>query len=587
VLQEAVKLAQAEGAAAGELALGAQAEDCILTLLPNGVQFPIAEPDYNAKRPLDLSAFSAAIAALEPARIAELDALVQGASIPTLGALMAEGAFTTQELVTYYVERIQRYDVNKLNSVLELNPQALANAADLDTARAEGYLFGPLHGIPVLLKDNIAAAGMHTTAGAHALADWMPARDAFLVNQLTDAGALILGKANLSEWANYMDPCMPSGFSTLGGQTRNPHGAHEVYGSSSGSGAALAAGFAAATVGSETAGSIVQPARANGVVALRPSQGLISRDMVIPLAGALDTPGPMGNTVTDVALLLNAMAGADWADPKTADAESLADFDFTSALTLDAARALRVGVIRPTAAYAATLARGAALLEGYTQSTLSEEEKARLLDTYVRPLLGNLEDEAIAALTEAGIDFVEIDDSALPPGLDTVSAILPYAFRADVDAFLAALGEEAPVANLAAVVAHNNEDPANRAPYKNRYLDWSIANTLTPEQFETMRTGLQAIASQWMAEVMRANDFDVLVYGTSYATMAGAAGIPALTVPAGLDANGRPQGIILTGPYLSDADLLSVGFALESVLNGRVMPDLEATLQMLQAAGIE
>ena len=168
---------------------------------------------------------------------AEIDALLAGKSIPEIQALLDSGDLTSVELVTYYVDRIQRYDVDRLNSVIELNPQVLADAAAADAARSEGNVLGALHGIPVLLKDNIATGGgLHTTAGAYALKDWQPARDAFLVQQLRDAGAVIFGKANLSEWANYMDPCMPSGFSVVGGQTRNPYGPHETYGSSSGSG---------------------------------------------------------------------------------------------------------------------------------------------------------------------------------------------------------------------------------------------------------------------------------------------------------------------------------------------------------------
>ena len=187
---------------------------------------------------------------------------------------MADGRLSSVELVTYYIDRIRRYDVDKLNSVIELNPEALTIAAQLDREQATGKARGPLHGIPVLLKDNIATGDqMHTTAGAYALKDWRADRDAFLVRKLRAAGAIILGKANLSEWANYMDPCMPSGFSAVGGQTRHPYGAYDPLGSSSGSAVAVAAHLTTVSVGSETSGSIIQPARFNSVVALRPSQG--------------------------------------------------------------------------------------------------------------------------------------------------------------------------------------------------------------------------------------------------------------------------------------------------------------------------
>ncbi len=223
---------------------------------------------------------------------AELDALVKEKPAVEIEKMLDEGQLTSVELVTYYADRIRRYDVDKLNSVIELNPDALADAAVLDDERKAGNLRGPLHGIPVLLKDNIAAAApLHTTAGAAVLKDWQADRDAFVVQKLRAAGTIILGKANLSEWANYMDACMPSGFSAVGGQTRNPYGPYDTLGSSGGSAVSVSANLTALSLGSETSGSIVQPGRYNGVVALRPSLGLVGRDYVIPLGPDLDTPG--------------------------------------------------------------------------------------------------------------------------------------------------------------------------------------------------------------------------------------------------------------------------------------------------------
>ncbi|HMQ54606.1 MAG TPA: amidase family protein, partial [Anaerolineae bacterium] len=304
-----------------------------------GRQYPLAEPDYTGKRARDLSAFETALADFTPERAAALDALLTGKTIPELQSLLDSGDLTSAELVTYYVDRIRRYDLDKLNSVMELNPEALDIARKLDAERAAGTLRGPMHGIPVLLKDNIATGDRtHTTAGAAALQDWVADRDAFLVQQIRAAGGLILGKANLSEWANFMDPCMPSGFSVVGGQTRHPYGPFDPRGSSSGSAVSVAANLTTVSVGSETSGSLIQPARVNGAVALRPSQGLISRDYVVPLGPDLDTPGPMGRSLTDVAILLNAMTGVDPRDPKTGDAAALAGTDFTRFLNLDRAR---------------------------------------------------------------------------------------------------------------------------------------------------------------------------------------------------------------------------------------------------------
>ena len=355
-------------------------EVCPEAAVPGMRQFPLAEPAYNAKRPLDLTAFAAALDGWTPDQAAALDELLAGQGIPAIQQLMDAGQLSAVDLVTYYVDRIKRYDVNKLNSVMELNPEALAIAAQLDAERAAGAVRGPLHGIPVLLKDNIATGDqLHTTAGAYALKDWRADRDAFLVQQLRSAGAIILGKANLSEWAGYLDPCTPNGFTALGGQTRNPYGPYDTLGSSSGSAASAAAKLATVTVGTETAGSLVQPARYNGVVGMRPSQGLISRDHVIPLGPDLDTPGPMGRSVTDVALLLTAMAGMDANDPKTADAAALAGTDFTQYLSLDEARKLRVGVIIPTQAISASLQQNEALLQAFAGKQLTTKRASSCL----------------------------------------------------------------------------------------------------------------------------------------------------------------------------------------------------------------
>ena len=575
---------QAAQAALGRMATRAM-ETCPETLMPNAVAFPLAEPDYNAKRPLDLSAFDEALSAFAPARAAEIDGLLAGASIPAIQELLDSGQLTSVELVTYYVDRIRRYDVDLLNSVIELNPQALAEAAALDAARSKGAKLGAMHGIPVLLKDNIATAnGMHTTAGAYVLKDWQPARDAFLVQQLREAGAIIFGKTNLSEWANYMDPCMPSGFSTVGGQTRNPYGAHEIYGSSSGSAASVAANLTTVAVGSETSGSLIQPSRVASMVGMRPSQGLVSRDFVIPLGPHLDTPGPMGRSVTDVAILLNSMAGVDANDPKTADAAALDGADFTQYLSLDEARKVRVGVIQPNTRVGGILAAFKPGLEAQLGREATKEELMALAETAILPLLGGDPTPAVEALKSQGIEVVEIDDSTLPwLDTDTAQPQLPYDFKAGVADLFAKVGEAAPISSLADVVALNSEDPDNRAPYGQSFLEWSVADATTPEEFERIQTTAAALADYWMSTILEQNNVDILVSGLLYSGNAGAAGVPAITIPNGLDANGRPQGIILSGPYLSDPKLIAVGYALEQALKGRVEPDLETTIEQIKA----
>ena len=385
-----------------------------------GRKYPLAEPDYNTKRPLDMSAYSAALDGFTSQRAAELDALVKEKSAVEIEKLLDEGRLTSVELVTYYADRIRRYDVDKLNSVIELNPDALADAAVLDDERKAGNLRGPLHGLPVLLKDNIAAAApLHTTAGAAVLKDWQADRDAFVVQKLRAAGAIILGKANLSEWANYMDTCMPSGFSAVGGQTRNPYGPYDTLGSSSGSAVSVSANLTALGLGSQTSGSIVQPGRYNGVVALRPSLGLVSRDYVIPLGPDLDTTGPMGRSLADVAALLTVMAGVDKNDPKTSDAALLAGVDFTQFLSLDQARKLRVGVIILDQTVAAQLEPNRQNIEKALGHPMTDAEIQEFAQEMIYPQQGGDPQTAIDALKAQGIEVVEIKESELPQTAET------------------------------------------------------------------------------------------------------------------------------------------------------------------------
>ena len=297
----------------------------------NELPYPRPEPLYDGKLKRNFSHFDALLKAYTPELSEARDALLKGKNILQIQALLESGKLTSVVLLAYYLERIQRYDVDKLNAVLELNPDAMEIAGALDRERAANSVRGPMHGIPVLLKDNIATGDqLHTAAGSAAMLAWDPDRDAFLVTQLRNAGAIILGKANLSEWANYMDSCMPNGFSTNGGQTQNPYGPFETYGSSSGSAVAVAADLTTVSVGSETQGSMILPAGINSVVALKTSHGLVSGDYIIPLLPWQDVPGPMGRNVTDVAVLLSAMAGVG---PNASNNTNLAGTDFTRFLT--------------------------------------------------------------------------------------------------------------------------------------------------------------------------------------------------------------------------------------------------------------
>jgi len=276
-----------------------------------------AEHSYPLRRALDFSPFETDLAQLDLEMLQRLQILTERATIPELQAEMQAGRLTSEQLTLFYLWRIWRYN-DQLRAYLELNPEALEEARRLDRERQQGKVRGLLHGIPIGLKDNIStAAPMHTTAGAAVLAQHIADRDAFIVQRLRAAGAVILGKNNLSEWANFMTSQSVNGYSTLGGHTRNPYGPFDVGGSSSGTAAAVAANLAVAGIGSETSGSLVYPAAQNSLYTLKPTLGLVSRDRIIPITAAQDTAGPMSKHAPDLAVLMSAISGYDPGDAQT------------------------------------------------------------------------------------------------------------------------------------------------------------------------------------------------------------------------------------------------------------------------------
>ncbi len=531
-------------------------------------EWPMAEPDYTSKVTRDFTAFDDGLARFTPERAAELDAVLTTATIPKIQGLLESGNLTSEELVTYYVDRIKRYDVDKLNSVMTLNQQAPATAAALDAERAENGSRGPLHGIPVLLKDNIATADMLTTAGAYALRNWQPERDAFLVSQLRDAGAIILGKTNLSEFANYTDPCTPNGFSTLGGQTQNVQGPFDPLGSSSGSAVAAAANFAAATVGTETQGSLIAPADVNGVFTLKTSRGLVSRDHIVPLLEAQDVPGPMARNATDLAVMLTAMAGSDTNDPVTAELASLDGTNYLTFASPEAAAGLRVGVPTFLPESADTQA---ALFESLGLE-YTDEARQQFIDSFAEQNR-TTSDPMAAALEQAGLQVVRVDAVAAGniPGGD-LNAVLPYGFRTDFDAFMQTLGANAPIGSLAEVAALNAEDPANRVPYGQRYITGAVESEMTAAEFEEAVATNRSSARDALEAVLKDNEIDVLFFqsGQAYAP----AGLPALSVPTGLNEDGEADSIHLIAAYGGEGALITAAYALEQAGAERPIPTL-------------
>ena len=480
-------------------------------------------------------------------------------SVAALQEAMSTGESSSQALVDAYLQRIAMIDDDgpRLNAVIALNPAALDDAAKLDRERAAGQLRGPLHGIPVLLKDNIDAAGMPTTAGSLALAAHVPPDDAFLVTRLREAGAVILGKTNLSEWANFRSNESSSGWSSAGGQTRNPYVLDRTpCGSSSGSGVAVAAGLAPLAVGTETDGSIICPAAVNGIVGIKPTVGLVSRDGIVPISPSQDTAGPMAPSVADAAALLQALVAADAEDP-AADA-SRAAVDYLAALDPDALRGARIGVMRKA--------------------------------TTFHPAVSRVIDAAIGTLREAGAEVV--DPADLPThgqwGQPEFEVLL-YEFRPALEEYLAR--SAAPIGSLDAVMAYNREHAARAMPWfgqelfeqaaakgpltEQAYLDAreaakrlagpeGIDAALATYQVDALLTS--ATSPAWSIDYVNGDHFR----GAGYSAAA-VAGYPSITVPAG-DAHGLPIGVVFLGRAYDEARLIGYAHAFEQRTGARHPP---------------
>jgi amidase len=480
---------------------------------------------------LDFTPFQGA-----PAMLADLD--LRAASVAEMVAALKAGRLTSSALVAYCIERARQLN-GRLHCILELNPDAMLIARDLDEELRAGKWRGPLHGIPVLLKDNVATAdAMSTTAGAAALAGLRAVHDATLAARLRAAGAVLLGKASLSEWANYMTTNSVNGFSALGGFTHNPYGPFDVGGSSSGSAASVAAGIVPLAVGSETCGSITSPASANSVLGLKPSLGFVSRAGMIPITDELDTAGPMARSVADAAVLMSVLAGPDEQDPATAGAPRVTDW--MARLTPHALRGKRVG-----------------RLLDFTGARDGDEEAAA---------------HAVSTLRAAGAEVVDIElafqgKSFLP--------LLDYGLREGVNAYLAVQAPEASVRTLEDVIAFNKQDPEGCAPFGQDILERSQACPLVESEYRALALELRANAAEAIDGALRAHRLDFLFALNNYsAGVYAVAGYPALTIPGLYRANGEPVGATLLGTRYSDPDLLAAGFAFEQHHPKRQEPSL-------------
>ncbi len=477
---------------------------------------------------------------------------------------MRSGRFAARSLTEKYLARIEAMDRQgpNLHAVIEVNPDALAIAAALDAERKQKGPRGPLHGIPVLIKDNIASADrMETTAGSLALVGSKPPQDAFLVKKLREAGVVLLGKTNLSEWANIRCSYSTSGWSGRGGLTKNPYALdRNPSGSSSGSGVAVTANLCAVAVGTETDGSIISPSSVNGIVGIKPTIGLVSRTGVIPISPTQDTAGPMARTVRDAAILLGALVGFDLEDKITAAGKEKVAHDYTLSLDAKGLRGARIGVARN--------------YFGFHDAVDAVMNKAL---------------EAMKAQGAIIVDPAEI------PNMDKVGEaendVLAYELKAALNDYLAWLGPKAPVHSLKEIIAYDEENRKTEMPYfgQDRFVKAEAKGPLTSKDYLdaldkcrrlTRTEGIDAVMTKYKLDALVAPSegpawLTDLVVGDrilgSSTTAASVAGYPSITVPAGF-VFGLPTGISFFGRAWSEPTLLKLAYAFEQATKMRKAP---------------
>lgn len=506
-----------------------------LLLVSAAVALPAAF-DHQVGRPQDRP----------PAKLPSFDVVEQ--TIPELQRALEQGVITSRGLVEIYLARIRAYDRQgpQLNAILTLNPGARAEADALDRERASKRLRGPLHGIPILVKDNFDVAGLPTTAGSVAFADLVPIDDAFQVKKLRQAGAVVIGKTNMHELASGITT-----ISSLGGQTRNPYDpARNPGGSSGGTGAAVAASFAAAGLGSDTCGSIRIPAAHNNLFGLRPTIGLSSRDGVMPLSSTQDVAGPLARTVTDLALLLDATAGVDPADPATRVAEGRIPPSYAALLSEGALKGARIGVLR-----------------SYFGTAPEDEEVAGILR------------KALEAMKARGAEVFDVSI----PGLDELlrgSSVIDHEFKFDLQAYLAAV-PRAPVSSLDEIVTRGLVHQAVEGSARRR----AAVERRDSDEYRRALIKREALRHA-VDSVVAEHRLDALAYPTvrrkpapigepqrgSTCQLSASTGLPALTMPAGFTPDELPVGLELLGPAFSEARLLAIGYAFEQATRFRRPP---------------
>lgn len=477
--------------------------------------------------------------------------LKEDLTITDIRYAMDNGEVNSKELVMYYLYRIAKYDQGepKLNSVLEINPDAIFIAEALDHERETIGIRGPLHGIPVLLKDNIETNDfMHTSAGTLALENNRSTKDAFLVEKLRQAGAVILGKTNMTELANGMSSEMWAGYSSRGGQVKNPYGDDLfVGGSSSGSAVSVASNFTVVSVGTETDASILSPAIQNSVVGIKPTVGLVSRSGIIPFTYSQDTAGPIARTVTDAAILLGTITGVDTLDPATLKSEDRLQQDYGIYLNSQGLSGARIGVFN-------------------LESNQSEEYDEELFMNVVRDLKNE--------------GAVIIEDIEIPSFHRDWSWGVPiYELKHSLDNYLSKLPSHMPVHSISELIEFNKVIPDKALKYGQDKLEFreKLPNTLrNPEYLNAKLDDVYYSQVQGLDYTLKEYDLDAILF-PSYigSTISAKAGYPSIALPAGYMKNGRPFGITFAGPAFSEGHLIKIAYAYEQATNHRERPKFE------------
>jgi amidase len=488
-------------------------------------------------------------------------------TIPQLQQGYKEGKFTITDVVSAYLDRIVEIDKNGpcLNSIIELNPDALQIAQELDRELATGKPRSPMHGVPVVLKDNIDTHDkMPNTAGATALRNSFPKADSWVAKKLREAGAVIIAKSNLSEWANFRADVSSSGWSGIGGQTKNPYILdRNPCGSSSGSGVAVSANLCMIAIGTETDGSIICPSNNNGIVGLKPTVGLISRSGIIPISFTQDTPGPMGRTVEDVAICLGTLTGIDQGDSKTTSSADKYLIDYTKHLKTDGLKGKHIGVIKNSG--------------GFSES------------------VDNLVKQAIEVIIAQGAEVTEIEAPPRRNYSDASYQVLLFEFKDGLNKYLLGLGDKTPVKNLKELIEFNKSDTVELKYFGQKIFEQAEAkgDLNSPEYKEALDKMLKATREEGIDKLMNTGKLDALMAPTGSpawktdlilgdhfvggsSSLAAISGYPAITVPMGFIKE-LPVGVTFFGRAWSEPVLIEIAYSYEQATNHRKAPNYVVT----------